>query len=60
MEFARLCDYFKPTTLAAIVVDLGDVPFTNEIEEAQQTALDALLANVGAEEAKAPIEELSS
>jgi hypothetical protein len=55
MKFAKLCNHFKPDTLAKIVVDLGDGPFTNEIEEAQQTAMDALVANVGEKEARALI-----
>jgi hypothetical protein len=59
MEFAKLCDYLKPTTLAAIVVDLGDRPFDNQlidkIEEAQKVAMDALVANVGDDEARALI-----
>ena len=70
MEFAKLCGYFKPTTLAAIVVDLGDGPFPEEatevetveaqIEEAQVIAMDALVANCGEEEARALIEEIES
>jgi predicted mannosyl-3-phosphoglycerate phosphatase (HAD superfamily) len=62
MEFAKLCDYLKPTTLAAIVVDLGDGPFDNplidKIEEAQKVAMDALVANVGEVTARNMIEEL--
>ncbi len=69
MEFAKLCGYFKPTTLAAIVVDLGDGPFPEKadevdteaarIEEAQVIAMNALKANVGEEEARALIEEIA-
>ena len=63
MEFAKLCDHFKPTTLAAIVVDLGDGPFdgpsADALEEAQVIAMDALVANVGEAKAKSLIEELS-
>jgi hypothetical protein len=63
MEFAKLCDHFKPTTLAAIVVDLGDGPFdgpsADALEEAQVIAMDALVANVGEAEAKSLIEERS-
>ena len=62
MNFAQLCNHFKPTTLAAVVVDLGDGPFDDplidEIEQAQQTAMDALVANCGEAEAKSLIEEL--
>ncbi|MGA2035747.1 MAG: hypothetical protein ABSG68_26160 [Thermoguttaceae bacterium] len=68
MDFAKLCDHFKPTTLAAIVVDLGNGPFQEEvteaetdaaqIEKAQVIAMDALVANVGETEAKSLIEEL--
>ena len=62
MEFAKLCDYLKPTTLAAIVVDLGNGPFdgpsAEAIEEAQVIAMDALIANVGEAEAKSLIEAL--
>ncbi len=61
MNFAKLCEHFKPTTLAAIVVNLGDGPFdgpsADALEEAQAVAMDALVANVGEEEAKALIEE---
>ena len=63
MEFAKLCDHFKPTTLAAIVVDLGDGPFdgpsADALEEAQVIAMDALVANVGEAKAKSLIEERS-
>jgi hypothetical protein len=62
MEFAKLFDHLRPTTLAAIVVDLGDGPFDdqliNEIEEAQKVAMDALVANVGEVAARNMIEEL--
>jgi hypothetical protein len=62
MEFAKLCDHFKPTTLAAIVVDLGDGPFDDplidQIEKAQKVAMDALVANVGEVAARNMIEEL--
>jgi len=62
MEFAKLCDHLKPTTLAAIVVDLGDGPFdgpsAEAIEGAQVIAMDALVANVGEAEAKCLIDEL--
>jgi hypothetical protein len=58
MELARLCDYLKPTTLAAIVVDLGDDLLIDEIEEAQKVAMDALEANVGEVAARNMIEEL--
>ena len=61
MEFAQLCNHFKPTTLAAIVVDLGDGPFdgpcAEALEEAQVIAMDALIANCGEEEARALIEK---
>ena len=63
MEFAKLCDHFKPTTLAAIVVNLGDGPFdgpsADALEEAQVIAMDALVANVGEAKAKSLIEERS-
>jgi hypothetical protein len=67
MEFARLCDFLRPTTLAAIVVDLGNGPFPEEatevetdaaqIEEFQVVAMDALIANVGEEEARRLIDQ---
>ena len=66
MTFAQLCNYFKPTTLAGIVVDLGDGPFPEDdredtdaaqIEEAQKVAMDALEANVGEEEARRMVEK---
>ena len=70
MEFAKLCGHFKPTTLAAIVVDLGDGPFPEEatetdtdaaqIEKAQMIAMDALVANIGEKEARALIEKEQS
>ena len=55
MTFAQLCDCFKPTTLAAVVCDLTEGPCTPETEEARQTAMHALVANVGEEEARALI-----
>ncbi len=60
MKFAKLCDHLKPDTLAKIVCDLGDGPFTTEVEEAQQVAMDALNANVGEEQAANMLEELRS
>ena len=63
MEFAKLCGYLKPDTLAKVIVDLGDRPFdgpcAEAIEEAQVIAMDALVANVGEAEAKSLIEEIS-
>jgi hypothetical protein len=62
VEFAKLCDYLKPTTLAAIVIDLGDGPLDDplidKIEETQKVALAALVANVGEVAARNMIEEL--
>lgn len=64
MKFEELCQHLKPKTLAAVVVDLGDGPFDDplidEIEQAQQTAMDVLVANCGEEEARALIEEIES
>ncbi len=59
VRFARLSNHFEPDTLAKIVIDLGDGPLMNEIEEAQKTAMNALVVNVGEEEARGLIEEVT-
>jgi hypothetical protein len=68
MDFAKLCEYLTPTTLAGVVVDLGNGPFPEDdadadsdavqLEQAQVIAMDALVANIGETEAKSLIEEL--
>ena len=61
LEFAKLCDYFTPTTLAAIIADLDDavsLPPCSDLDVVamRKVAADALNANIGEYEAAVLIE----
>ena len=61
LEFAKLCDYLTPTTLAQIINDLDDavgLPPCSDLDVVamRKVAADALDANVGEYEAAKLIE----
>jgi hypothetical protein len=61
LEFAKLCDYLTPTTLAAIITDLDDavgLPPCSDlgVVAMRKVAADALDANVGEHDAAVLIE----
>ncbi len=65
LEFAQLCDYLTPTTLAAIIADVDDAMAMNRPNDLDLAALrnlayEALNANVGEDEAARLIEKLRS
>ena len=65
LEFAKLCDYLTPTTLAAIIADVDDAMAmaartTWTWRRCGKLACDALNANVGEDEAARLIEKLRS
>ena len=65
LEFAQLCDYLTPTTLAAIIADVDDAMAMDRPNDLDLTALrnlacEALNANVGEDEAAKLIEKLRS
>ena len=56
LEFAQLCEYLTPTTLAAIIADLDDavgLPPCSDLDvvAVRKVAADALDANIGEDEA---------
>jgi len=63
LEFAQLCDYLTPTTLAQIINDLDDAvslpPCSGlDVVAMRKVAADALDANIGEDEAARLIEKL--
>ena len=55
-QLAELCDHFAPTTLANIVLDLEPYSTAN-VSLLRQCAMEALIANVGEDEAELLIEQ---
>lgn len=56
LEFAQLCDYLTPTTLAAVIADVDEsmeLPPCSDLDLAavRKVAVDALAANVGEHDA---------
>ncbi len=65
LDFAKLCDYLTPTTLAAIIADVDDAmamerPNDLDLAAVRNLACEALNANVGEEEAASLIRTLRS
>jgi hypothetical protein len=61
LEFAKLCDYLTPTTLAQIINDLDDavgLPPCSDLDVVamRKVAADALDANIGEHDAAVLIE----
>ena len=61
LEFAKLCDYLTPTTLAAIIADVDDAmamerPNDLDLAAVRKAAGDALNANIGEHDAAVLIE----